>query len=70
MALSAASSVPQQLLEDAGLFQRSQVRDVLRNDRDVLALMRPVTFVTVRERTQEGVVLIRGEVIPAERSEV
>lgn len=70
--LAAASSLLQQLLEDAGLFQRSQVRDVLRDDRDLFAtmLLVAVAFLAVRERAQESVVLVRGEVIPAERDEV
>lgn len=59
----------QQLVEDAGLFERSEVGDVLRDDRDVLAVIRLVAFVfvAVGQRTQEGVVLICGEVIPEER---
>lgn len=60
--LAAASSLLQQLLED------SQVRDVLRDDWDLLAamLLATVAFLAVRERAQESVVLVRGEVIPAE----
>lgn len=66
MVLAAASSLLQQLLED------SQVRDVLRDDWDLLAamLLATVAFLAVRERAQESVVLVCGEVIPAERDDV
>lgn len=70
LVLTAGASVLQQLVEDAGLLQRSEVGDVLCDNRDVLAVIHFVTFVfvAVGQRAEEGVVLIRGEVIPEERS--
>lgn len=65
MVLAAGSSVLQQLLQDAGLLQCSEVGNVLGNNWEVLAVVCPVAFtVAVCQRTQEGVVLIGGEVIP------
>lgn len=70
LVLAAGASVLQQLVEDAGLLQRSEVGDILCDNRDVLAVIHLAAFVLVAvgQRAQEGVVLIRGEVIPEERS--
>lgn len=62
--LAAGASVLQQLLQHAALSQRPQVAEVLGDDRDALAAGR---LVAVRQRTEEGVVLVRGEVVPAAR---
>lgn len=67
--ISAGASVLQQLVEDAGLFERSEVWDVLCDNWDVFSLISLVAFivVAVRQRAQEAVVLVRGEVISEER---
>ena len=64
--LDVGSSALQQVVEDAGLLQGPEVGDVLRDDRHISTVTLAVT-VTVGQGTQEGVVLIRGEVVPAER---
>lgn len=67
--LAAGTPAPQQLVQDAGLFQDSEVGDVLADDGDVLALrLLAFVVVAVAQRAQQGVVLVCGEVIPEERS--
>lgn len=69
--LAAGTSVLQQLIEDTGLFQRPEVGDVLRDNGNALAAICLVasTVVAVGQRTQQGVVLVSGKVIPEERGD-
>lgn len=63
-----AAGVPgfEQLPQDAALLQGSQRGHVLSDDRDVVTAARLVAFVAVAQGAEEGVVLIGGEVVPAE----
>lgn len=63
--LAAGVPVLQQLLQDAGLLQRPELRDVLGDDGDVAA----VTVLAVRQRAEEGVVFVGGKIVPGERSD-
>lgn len=59
----------QQLVEDAALFQGSEVVDVLSDDGDVAdpASTRPLAAVlVVGQRAEQRVVLVGGEVVPGE----
>lgn len=59
--------VPQQLVQDAGLFQHSELGDVLCEDGDVaMATGLAVAIIAVRQRAEERVVLVGGEVVPEE----
>lgn len=59
------ASVLQQLVEDAALFQGSEVVDVLSDDGDVAAARPPAAVLVVGQRAQQRVVLVGGEVVPA-----
>lgn len=62
------ASVLQQLVEDAALFQGSEVVDVLGDDGDVAGLAAtrpPAAVLVVGQRAQQRVVLVGGEVVPA-----
>lgn len=63
--LAAGVPVLQQLLQDAGLLQRPELRGVLGDDGGVAA----VTVLAVRQRAEEGVVLVGGKIVPGERSD-
>lgn len=61
------AAVPKQPVEDAALFQGSEVIDVLCNNGDVagLAMTRPLAAVlVVRQCAEQRVVLVGGEVVP------
>lgn len=68
------AAAPQQPVEDAALFQGSEVVDVLCDDGDVAGLAETRTLaaavVVIGERAEQRVVLVGGEVVPVGRGVV